>query len=316
MIQRPGERIRLAFAGLPEHRQGLIAVTTAAILWSSGGLLIKAVSLDALGVTMWRALFAAVAIALLGRAPFPRPWQTSRLGWALALSYAATLLLFVSGTKLTTAANAIFLQYTAPLYALFLSAILLKERPTKIELITVAVALGGMCLFFVGRIEPRDTAGNLCAISSGVAMAFLFVLLRMPGCTAEMRPQSMVLGNLLLVVGLGVVNLARRDMALFTPDLPDLAGLAFLGIIQIGLAYVLFGYGIARVRAVEALLIGMIEPVLNPVWVFLVLGEAPGWWAVVGGAVIVVAVTGRTIASERRSVILPGAEFEVEAAEP
>lgn len=316
MTQRTRDGLRLAFANLPEHRQGLIAVTTAAILWSSGGLLIKSVSLDALGVTMWRALFASVAIALLGRAPFPRPGKTSRLGWALAISYAATLLLFVTGTKLTTAANAIFLQYTAPLYALFLSAVLLKERPTRIELITVAVALGGMCLFFVGRLEPRETAGNVCAISSGVAMAFLFVMLRMPGCTPAMRPQSMVLGNLLLVVGLGVVNLARRDAALFTPGPADLAGLAFLGIIQIGLAYVLFSYGIARVRAVEALLIGMIEPVLNPVWVFIVLGEAPGWWAVVGGAVIVAAVAGRTIASERRQVMLPGAEFEVKAAGP
>ena len=316
MMRRTREDLHLAFARLPDHRQGLIAVTAAAVLWSTGGLLIKSVSLDALGVTMWRALFAAIAIALLGRAPFPRPWKTSRLGWALALSYAATLLLFVSGTKLTTAANAIFLQYTAPLYALFLSAILLKERPNKVELITVAVALGGMCLFFVGRIEPRDTAGNACAIASGVAMALLFVLLRMPSCTPEMRPQSMVLGNLLLVVGLGAVNLARRDAALFTPSLSDLAGLAFLGIIQIGLAYVLFGYGIARVRAVEALLIGMIEPVLNPVWVFLVLGEAPGWWAVLGGGVIVAAVAGRTIASERRAGMLPGAEFEVESVRP
>ncbi len=316
MVDRSREGLRLAFAGLPAHRQGLFAVTAAAILWSTGGLLIKWVSLDALGVTMWRALFATVAIAMLGRAPFPRPWKTTRLGWALAVSYAATLLLFVSGTKLTTAANAIFLQYTAPLYALFLSAILLKERPTKVELVTVAVALGGMGLFFVGRLEPRDTAGNLCAIASGVAMAFLFVLLRMPNCTPAMRPQSMVLGNLLLVVGLGAVNLARRDVSLFTPGPADLAGLAFLGIIQIGLAYVLFSYGIARVGAAEALLIGMIEPVLNPVWVFLVLGEAPGWWAVLGGLVIVAAVAGRTIASERRSVMLPGAEFEVGTAEP
>ena len=316
MTARGSKSPRQALAGLPAHRQGLLAVTAAAILWSTGGLFIKWVSLEALGVTMWRALFALVAIAVMGRAPLPKPWKTGWLGWGLALSYAGTLILFVSATKLTTAANAIFLQYTAPLYVLFLGAFLLDERPTRTDLVTVAIAFGGMGLFFVGRLEARDTAGNLLAVASGVTTATLFVLLRMPGCTPQMRPQSMVLGNGLLLVSLFAVNLGRQDASLFTPGVTDLAALAFLGVVQIGLAYVLFGLGIAHVRALEALLIGMLEPVLNPVWVFLALGEAPGWWAVLGGAIIVTAVGARTVVSERASAVVPVPEAALAGGDP
>lgn len=110
----------------------------------------------------------------------------------------------------------------------------------------------------------------------------------------------MLLGNILLVLGLLAANLVRGSSAPFTPDISDLFGLAFLGVIQIGLAYLLFGFGVAHVQALEASLIGMLEPVLNPVWVLIFLGETPGWWAVLGGAIIVAAVAVRTAISERR----------------
>lgn len=291
---------RTAFSALPAHRQGLLAVLGAAILWSSGGLFIKAVSLDALGVTMWRSLLAAATILVVARPPLVAPWRAGRLTWAIALSYSATLLMFVSATKLTTAANAIFLQYTAPLYLLVLGAVFLRERPTRIDVLTVAAAFGGMCLFFVGRLDARDATGNGLAAASGVMLAVMFTLLRHPRCRTETRPQAMLLGNLLLVAGLFAVNLGRGAWDIFTPGPADIAGLVFLGIVQIGFAYMLFGFGVARVQALEASLIGMLEPVLNPVWVFLALGETPGWWAVGGGAIIVAAVTGRTIATERR----------------
>lgn len=304
-----------AFHALPAHRQGIVAVLGAAILWSSGGLFIKAVSLDALGVTMWRSLLAGATIFLVARPPMPVPWRTSKLTWALAASYAMTLVMFVSATKMTTAANAIFLQYTAPLYLLVLGAVFLNERASKLDLLTVAVAFGGMALFFIGRLEPRDTAGNVLAAASGVTLAIMFTLLRLPSCTPEQRPQSMLYGNVLLVVGLLVVNLARRESSIFTPGPADIAGLAFLGIVQIGLAYLLFGFGVAHVGALEASLIGMLEPVLNPVWVFLALGETPGWWAVLGGAIIITAVTARTVMVERGRGPEPREEFGVLGAE-
>lgn len=280
-----------------------MAVLAAAVLWSTGGLFIKWVSLDALGVTMWRSLLAGVVIWVVARPPVRLPWQTNRLTWGIAITYALTLVMFVGATKLTTSANAIFLQYTAPLYLLVSGALFLGERPSRMDLGAVAVAFGGMALFFVGKLETDALNGNLLAAASGVTLAAMFTLLRAPGATAQSRPEAMVLGNVLLVVGLLVVNVLRGSSAPFTPDIGDAFGLAFLGVVQIGFAYLLFGFGVAHVQALEASLIGMLEPVLNPVWVFLFLGETPGWWAVLGGAIIVAAVAVRTFATERGRAI-------------
>jgi drug/metabolite transporter (DMT)-like permease len=290
---------RSAFAELSPHRQGLLAVLAAAVLWSTGGLFIKWVSLDALGVTMWRSLLAAVTMWLVVRPAIRAPWRTGPLTWGIAISYALTLVLFVSATKLTTAANAIFLQYTAPIYLLVTGAVFLRERPTRLDFATVAVAFGGMALFFVGRIEAASLDGNILAVLSGVALAAMFTLLRAPSCTPATRPEAMMLGNLLLVVGLFAVNAARGSTAPFTPGPADIFGLIFLGVVQIGFAYLLFGFGVAHVQALEASLIGMLEPVLNPVWVLIFLGETPGWWAALGGAIIVAAVATRTAVNDR-----------------
>lgn len=290
---------RHAFGSLSPHHQGLVAVLGAAVLWSTGGLFIKWVSLDALGVTMWRSLLAGIVMWLVARPPLRLPWKTNRLTWGIAISYALTLVMFVAATKLTTAASAIFLQYTAPLYLLVSGAMFLGEKPTRLDFATVAVAFCGMALFFVGKLDTNAVAGNALAAASGITLAAMFTLLRAPGCTTETRPEAMVLGNVLLVVGLFAVNLARATSEPFTPDAGDVAGLVFLGVVQIGFAYLLFGYGMAHVQALEASLIGMLEPVLNPVWVFLFLGETPGWWAVLGGAIIVAAVTARTFATEK-----------------
>lgn len=297
--------VRTRFSELPGHRQGLVAVLGAAILWSTGGLFIKAISLDALGVTMWRSLLAAGAIAALTRCGLPNPFRARRIEWGLAVSYALMLVLFVTATKLTTAANAIFLQYTAPLYVLVLGRFLLDEPPRRLDIACIAVAFGGMALFFVGRLETDDLAGNLCAVTSGMAFAVFLTLLRRPECGPGTRPRSMVLGNGLLVVSLVAVQAMRGEWSAFTPGAGDAASLVFLGVIQIGLAYVFFGFGIQHVRALEASLIGMLEPVLNPVWVFLFLGERPGWWAVFGGAIIIAAVAVRTVVAERQRPTLP-----------
>jgi DME family drug/metabolite transporter len=289
---------RSTFDSLPAHRRGLMAVLLAAILWSTGGLFIKWVEIDALGITMWRSALAGLTLAVVMRPKFIAPWRASGLLWGMAVSYALMLLLFVIGTRLTTAANAIFLQYTAPLYVIVLARFLLAERASRLDLSTVVVAFGGMALFFLDRLERSDTLGNICAVGSGLAFATFLVLLRRPGATPANRPQAMVLGSVLLVVVLMPVN-AFRGSEPFTPGLGDAAALGILGVVQIGLAYAVFSFGIQHVQALEASLIGMLEPVLNPVWVFIVLGERPGWWAIAGGVVIVTAVSARTFVAER-----------------
>ncbi len=286
-------------AALTARQRGLLAVLGAAVLWSTGGLFIKWVSLDALGVTMWRSLFAGLTIAVLVRPRPAAPWKLPRLTWAIAAVYALTLVMFVAATKLTTAASAIFLQYTAPLYLVFAGPLLLRERVTRLDAATVAAAFAGMTLFFAGRLDSNALGGNLLAAASGVTLAAMFLLLRAPGCTAETRPRAILLGNALLVYALIPINLARGELSIFAPGLRDLGGLIFLGVVQIGFAYLLFGYAMRTVGALEASLIGMLEPVLNPVWVYVALGETPGWYAVIGGAVIIAAVSFRTVRTER-----------------
>jgi drug/metabolite transporter (DMT)-like permease len=271
----------------------ILLVLFAALLWSTGGLLIKATSLNAFELSFYRSLLAALTVAFFTRR---EGFKLNGIAVLTSVLYAALLLLFVVATKLTTAANAIFLQYTAPIYVLLLEPIFYKERFRLGDLLTVAICIAGMSLFFVGKLRPEDVSGNLAALASGLCFAFYFLLLRHPRAQRVNRAASVIYGNLLVVLLTAPVGLAAfsRVTAL------DAVSIAFLGIFQIGVAYTLFTLGMARgVRSLDASIIGYIEPVLNPVWVFLVLGERPSEWALVGGCIIVAAVVAHTIRGAR-----------------
>ena len=262
----------------------LLYVLVAAILWSTGGLFIKWTTIGGLELSFWRSLFAIFTVALFTR----REGFGINLVTAVAsLLYAVLLILFVLATKTTTAANAIFLQYTAPVYLLILEPIIYKEKFRSRDLITVAVCLGGMALFFVGQLRPQDVAGNLMALASGLCFALYFLLLRHPRAREVNRASSVIYGNTLAVILTAPWGLAT----LTSITSHDLIGVAYLGIIQLGVAYTLFTLGMARgVRSLDAGIICYVEPVLNPVWVFLVLSEKPSRWALLGGSIIIVAV--------------------------
>jgi drug/metabolite transporter (DMT)-like permease len=197
------------------------------------------------------------------------------------------LLLFVLATKATTAANAIFLQYTAPLYVLVLEPLLYKEKFRKRDLITVVICVIGMSLFFVGKLRPEDVRGNVLALGSGLCFAFYFLLLRHSSSREVNRASSVIYGNLLIVLLAAPAGLK----ALPGISTHDALSVLYLGVVQIGLAYTLFTLGMSRgIRSLDAGIVGYVEPVLNPVWVFLVLGERPSRWALAGGAIIISAV--------------------------
>ena len=202
--------------------------------------------------------------------------------------YAALLLLFVLATKLTTAANAIFLQYTAPVYVLLLEPLFYKEKFRARDFITVAACIAGMSLFFVGKLRPQDVTGNLFALASGVCFAFFFLLLRHSKARQVNRAVSTIYGNLLVVVICAPAFFGAVQKGIGPADF---AAVAYLGIVQIGFAYLLFTSAMARgVRSLDASIIGYIEPVLNPIWVFMFIGERPSGWAIVGGAIIIASV--------------------------
>src|SRR5215213_11453088 len=201
--------------------------------------------------------------------------------------YAVLLVLFVLSTKATTAANAIFLQYTAPVYVLIFEPLIYKEKFRSRDFVTVLVCLGGMALFFVGQLRPQDIEGNVMALASGLCFAFYFLLLRHPRAREVNRASSVIYGNTLAVI----ITLPWGLATITSVTTHDLIGVGYLGVIQIGISYTLFTVGMARgVRSLDAGIICYVEPVLNPVWVFLVLGERPSAWALLGGAIIIVAV--------------------------
>lgn len=260
----------------------------AAIIWSTGGLFIKWTTLSGLELSFGRSLLAAITVAIFTRR---EGFGINRITLLASVLYAALLLLFVLATKETTAANAIFLQYTAPLYVLVLEPIFYKEKFRQRDLITVIFCVVGMSLFFVGKLRPQDVTGNLLALASGVCFAFYFLLLRHSSARDVNRASSVIYGNLLVVLiaasaGLKVLPSIR---------LHDALSVVYLGVVQIGVAYTLFTLGMARgIRSLDAGIVGYIEPVLNPVWVFLVIGERPSKWALIGGAIIVGAVVVHT----------------------
>ena len=263
----------------------LLLVLGAAVLWSTGGLFIKATSLSAVELSFGRSLLAAITVAIVTRR---EGFGLNRVSAITSILYAALLILFVMATKLTTAANAIFLQYTAPVYVLILEPLFYKEKFRLRDLITVAVCVVGMSLFFVGKLRPQDVEGNLIALGSGICFAFYFLLLRHSKAREVNRASSVIYGNLIVVLIAAPAFLAAMRRGI---SAPDIASVAYLGVVQIGFAYLLFTLAMARgLRSLDASIVGYVEPVLNPIWVFLFIGERPSSWAVMGGAIIITSV--------------------------
>jgi len=279
---------------VPETQQqrsrAVLGLLAAALLWSSGGVLLKSVHIHPLAVSGGRGLIAALFLMVcLGR------WRLrfSPVMAGAALAYAGTTALFAAANQLTTAANAILLQYTAPVYVAWLGRWLLGERVTRLDWITIAVVFGGMGLFFADQLSADGLLGSVLAVVSGVSFAFMTVLLRKQ---KDAEPvDSIVLGNLAAAV-VGLPFFAAGPW----PGATGWAALVALGTLQLGLSYLLYARAIRHVTALGSILILMLEPLLNPVWAALVLGEFPGRWALVGGAVVLGAVTTRALLLARR----------------
>src|SRR5881397_2563151 len=272
----------------------LLLVLGAAILWSTGGLFIKATHLSAIELSFGRSLLAAITIAIATRR---EGFGLNRVSAFTSLLYAALLILFVLATKLTTAANAIFLQYTAPVYVLILEPLFYKEKFRGRDFVTVAACLAGMSLFFIGKLRPQDVSGNLFALASGVCFALFFLLLRHSKARQVNRAASAIYGNLIVVLICGPAFLGAMQRGI---DAGDYLRIAYLGVIQIGFAYLLFTLAMARgVRSLDASIIGYIEPVLNPIWVFLFIGERPSTWAILGGGIIITSVIAHMLLSAK-----------------
>jgi len=282
-------RVRLAFA---------------ALLFSTGGAAIKAAAFNGWQIASFRSGIAALVLWLF--IPAARrgwTWQTFLVG----VAYASTLVLFVLANRLTTSANTIFLQSTAPLYVLVLSPWLLRERVRPADIGFMAAVGAGLVLFFLGAQAPLATApdplrGNVLAAASGVTWALKVCGLRWMG---RGDAENAAIGA--VVVGNGIAFFATLPLALpvAAHTAGDWAVILYLGVFQIGLAYALVTTALRRLPAFEASIILLIEPALNPLWAWVVHGEVPGAWALAGGALILGATSLRTLLDSRARLAAP-----------
>ena len=267
-----------------QRTRALLLLVVTATLWSLGGLLIKSVNANPLAIAGTRSAIAIVVLLLVLKKP-KLTWSFAQIGAALA--YSATTILFVTATKTTTAANAIFLQSTAPIYVALLSAWLLKEKIKLLDWITVLIVMGGMALFFLDNLSSTGIFGNLVAAASGISFAFFAIFMRMQKDGSPL--ESILLGNF-LTAAIGLPFLSRS-----VPNASGWLCLVILGVVQLGIPYILYSKAIKHVTAMEAILIPVIEPLLNPVWVLLMLGEAPGPLSLIGGLIVLTAITVRCV---------------------
>jgi drug/metabolite transporter (DMT)-like permease len=267
----------------------------AALCWSLGGVLIKSIEWPPMAIAGGRSAIAIPIILLCaGRPRFT--FSKAQIGGAIG--YAGTVILFVFATRMTTAANAIFLQYTAPIYVALIGRWYLHERASRIDWLVTAVALFGIALFFMDRLTVAGWWGNILALVSGLAFAAVALFLRKEKAGSPVA--AIVLGNV-------IVALAGAPFIFQAPSLggDGLWRLLLLGAVQLGLPYVFYATAIKQVTALEATLIPLLEPVLNPLWVMLALGEQPGQWAIVGGLLVLGAVLGRGLLMVRAKRAAP-----------
>lgn len=289
---------------MSQTAQARLLVLLAALLFSTGGAGIKASAFSGIQISALRSGVAALTllVVLRGRISWSRPVLLA------GAVYAATLTLFVLSTKLTTAANAIFLQAAAPLYLLVLAPLLLDERVSRRDAPYLLAMAAGMVGCIAGQPSATVTApdpflGNALGVLSGVSWACTMVALRY----VERDRSRAGAGMSAVVIGNALAWAGAMPFAWPLPPAGQAswATVMYLGVCQIGLAYMCLTKGLRHVPALEASLLLLIEPVLNPLWTWLALGETPGAWTVAGGAVILAATAGRSLRQPRAPAPAP-----------
>lgn len=262
-----------------------IILIIAALMWSIGGLFIKMVDLSPIAITGIRSIAAALVFLVYLKRP---QWHWNRYFVLGVLSYAAMMLLYVFSIRLTTAANAIFLEFTAPIYVVILGYYILNERITIFDVLSMFVIFSGMTLFFIDELTFYGFWGNIMAAVAGVCLGIVTVVIRKENDSAF---QIVLMGNILTALVCIPFMFSGFQETLYADWLIIFA----LGIIQLGIPYILYTKALKHVRALDAILVSMIEPILNPFWVYIFVGEKMGEWALIGGILVLSGSVGRAI---------------------
>ena len=266
----------------------------AALMWSLGGLFIKLVNLNPMAITGIRSLGAAVVLLIYIKKP---KLYWNRYFFTGVLAYSMMVILYVISIRLTTAANAIFLEFTAPLYVVVFGYFLLNERINRFDIFAMVIIFLGMGLFFMDELSFYGFWGNILALLAGVCLALVTVLIRKE---KESAFEIVFFGNALTTI----ICLPFIIQGFSSTTQVDWFIIFGLGIFQLGIPYLLYTTALKYVSALDAILVGMLEPVFNPIWVYIFIGEAMGEWAFIGAALVIIGTLGRVIIKQKLEVKL------------
>ena len=261
----------------------------ASVLWSIGGIFIKLINWNPMAIAGSRSAIAAlVMMVYLKKFKF----KINKSMLICACSYSLLVILFVSANKLTTSANAILLQFTSPVWVALLSRAILKQKISRIDGITIIFVILGMIMFFIDELEMSYLLGNILAILSGIVMAGMILLFQ------QQKENSLVeitlLGNIITaIVGIPFYFIS-------SPGMESVLPLFILGVFQLGIPYLLYVLAIPNVTAIDAVLIPVLEPLLNPLWVFIFANESPTLFSLLGGGLVLLSVTVRGIIMSKK----------------
>lgn len=277
-------------------KKAMILMAICAVMWSIGGIFIKLISWSPLLIAGGRSLIAALVIGLYMM--YTRtPLKFCRYSFGAGIGLSASCIFFVIANKLTTAANAIVLQYAAPIFILLMTAFIFKQKLRKKEIAAVSITTAGIILFFFDQLSPGNILGNIFGILAGVFLALMFVMVGQGGQDDSIRMSGILFAHCMTtVIGLpfGIAGTSS-----FTGM--EILWVVILGIFQLGIPYVLYAIASKNCPPLACSLIGMLEPLFNPVWVALFIGEMPGTFALVGGVIIIAVVTWWCISENRET---------------
>ena len=267
-----------------ESTKGTLAMIVTALLWSMGGIFIKLIPWNPLAIAGLRGLIGGGVMYVYLRIRKIKP-VINKDTIKIALSLAGVCSTFVAANKLTTAANAIVIQYCAPVYVLLYIAFVQKKKLRPLDIAVVPITILGVSLCFIGQMGNGHLAGDIVAVISGFFFAAMFIFSE--DVPDQTRASGIMQGQFLTaLIGLPVLIATRPAFTL-----PAIGGILVLGVFQIGIAYVLYSIAIRSAPLLTCSLLAVLEPLLNPVWVFLFAGENPGIWSLVGGVIVVVVIT-------------------------
>lgn len=271
---------------MTERRKGTVCVFLAAVLYSIGGLCMKVIPWNGIAINGGRTAIALVVIGIY-LIIVKHPLRFNRWIFIGAVAVFGTNLLFSVANKLTTAANAIVLQFTVPIFVMLFSLLFFRRKPTKLDVAACVAVFGGIVFFFADSLSMGGGLGNALALLSGVAYAGVFLMNDMPNSDAI---SSVFWGDVLSALT-GLPFLLKETDFSIVP----VASLVILGVFQVAVAYILLTIGLKTTPPVTASLVSGIEPVLNPIFVAVFYGEKMGIFALIGAAIVIVGVVGYNV---------------------